>query len=272
MNPPSQAPRRPQTIYHYTSQEGLLGIIQEGILRVSSIRHLNDSAELIYAIEIVSSWLTSHGEDGPGWEEFIERMPKYFDLVKEADCHVGSFSQERDQLSQWRAYTGGGVGYSIGFDFGMLRSFAEAQKFELVRCFYTQDEHNVLADGVASRIQKALDQHSVDTALALCAHHVLRIAPRVKHPSFAEEKEWRLTKEVGHEEKEKVKFRAGKSMLVPYGEFMFVDEADNTPITEIVVGPTPHMELSKRSVERLLRAHDMGHVPIIDSAVPFRNW
>jgi len=52
MNPLSQASPKPKTIYHYTSQEGLLGIIQEGLLRVSSIRHLNDSAELIYAIEI----------------------------------------------------------------------------------------------------------------------------------------------------------------------------------------------------------------------------
>jgi hypothetical protein len=200
-------------------------------------------------------------------------MPKHFELLKEVDCHVGSFSQECDQLSQWRAYTGGGVGYSIGFNFGMLKSFADEQKYELARCFYTQSEHNVLADGVVTKIKKTLADQSVDIALAVCAHEVLRFAPRVKHPSFSEEQEWRLTKEVGTEEGEgQVKFRAGKSMLVPYGQFGLRDEYDNTPITEIVVGPTPHMDLSKRSVERLLLTHDMGHVAIIESTVPFRNW
>lgn len=270
MKSPVQARRKHQLIYHYTSQDGLLGIIQEKILRVSSIRHLNDSAEFIYAIEIVRSWLTSYGESDPTWEEFIERMPKYFDIVKEVDCQVGSFSEERDQLSQWRAYTGGGVGYSIGFDFGMLKAFADAQGFELIRCLYKRDEHNELADRVVKKVQKTLNEHSVDGALAVCAHEVLGIAPRVKHPSFAEEREWRLTREVNLEEK--VKLRPGKSMLVPYGEFKFMDEHGNTPVAEIVVGPTPHMDLSKRSVERLLLANDMGHVPIIESAVPFRNW
>jgi hypothetical protein len=264
-----QTTGRPKTIHHYTSQEGLLGIIQEGILRVSSIRHLNDAAEMTHAIELVKSRLNLSAWNSVAWEQFIERLPKHLELVKESDCHVGSFSQERDQLSQWRAYTRGGVGYSIGFNVGMLEDFADDQKFELVRCVYTAEEHNELSNGVVTKIEKFLPDN-VDTALALCAHHVLRIAPRVKHPSFAEEKEWRITKEVGLEES--VKFRSGKSMLVPYGEFIFKDEHDNTPITEIVVGPTPHMELSKRSVERLLLAHDMAHVPVIDSLVPFRNW
>ena len=264
---------KPRTIYHYTSQEGLLGIIHEGILRVSSIRHLNDAAELIHATEIMRTRLETFSDDHPlSWDEFIEHLPTYLELVKESDCYVGSFSQERDQLSQWRAYTGGGVGYSIGFNFGMLKDFADEQGFELVRCVYSQEEHSEFINVVVSKIQNILREHSVDAALAQCAHEVLRIAPRVKHPSFAEEKEWRLTKEVSPWPEEKVKFRPGKSMLVPYGEFICRDEHDNTPITEIVVGPTPHMELSKRSVERLLMSHDMAHVPVLDSLVPFRNW
>jgi hypothetical protein len=110
----------------------------------------------------------------------------------------------------------------------------------------------------------------VDEAVLRCVTDFMAFAPRVKHPAFKEEQEWRLFKMTDIEEA--VKFRAGKSMLIPYGEFVFRDDNDNTPIVEIVVGPNPHMALSKASVERLLVASDLGHVTVLESSVPFRNW
>ena len=260
----------PKTIYHYTSQEGLLGIIQSTKLWASSIRHLNDAAELNYATELIENRLESYTQDKTReWKEFTKRIPRYLALLREADCHVGSFSQEKDQLGQWRAYTGGGAGFSIGFDFVRMRDFARAQGYKLVRCVYSQQEHDEMSDAVVKRIREVL-QSSVEDALAFAAHQVLQIGTIVKHPAFAEEREWRITREVDLEEA--TKFRTGKSMLIPYGELIFQDENHNTPIVEIVVGPTPHMELSKRSLERLLISRDMAHVPIVESSVPFRNW
>jgi hypothetical protein len=43
---------RPDILYHYTTQEGLLGILKEGVIRASSIQHLNDSSEFTYAVKI----------------------------------------------------------------------------------------------------------------------------------------------------------------------------------------------------------------------------
>jgi len=36
-------------IYHYTSPDGLIGILREGQLRATSIRHFEDKTELLYA-------------------------------------------------------------------------------------------------------------------------------------------------------------------------------------------------------------------------------
>ena len=49
----STQPATPDTVSHYTSQVGLIGIIQNELVWVSSIRHLNDSAELAYAVNLM---------------------------------------------------------------------------------------------------------------------------------------------------------------------------------------------------------------------------
>src|SRR5579864_4314434 len=92
-------PAPPQTIYHYTSQQGLLGIIQQRALWVSSIRHLNDAAESQFAIEIMKEQLKPSPEDDPNiWTPFFDQVSNYFDVMKDADSLVGSFSEEGDQL------------------------------------------------------------------------------------------------------------------------------------------------------------------------------
>jgi len=264
-------PAPPQTIYHYTSQQGLLGIIQQRALWVSSIRHLNDAAESQFAIEIMKEQLKPSPEDDPNiWTPFFDQVSNYFDVMKDADSLVGSFSEEGDQLGQWRAYTGGGVGFSIGFDFRGIRDLADAQMFSIQQCAYTPEEHNKIIAGLISATRQALRKRDVEHADLICTGGLLLLAPRLKHPSFAEEKEWRIvtpvTKAIA------LKFTIGKSMIIPYGEFKFANDDGKMPIVEIVVGPAPHMQLSVESVERLLSASGLGHVSVRPSSVPFRNW
>jgi Protein of unknown function (DUF2971) len=264
-------PPDPEIVYHYTSQKGLLGIIQQKVLWVSSIRHLNDAAEASFAVELMREQLKPLPEDDPSlWNPFYERVSTYFETVQDADSFVGSFSQERDQLGQWRAYTGGGVGFSIGFNFKMLKDLASVQKFEFQQCVYTSKEHGAFIASLIERARQALRQKDVDQAVMICAGGLVMVAPRLKHPSFAEEKEWRLFAYVGKSSRP-MKFRQGRSMLIPYGEFKLANADGKMPTVEIVVGPTPHAQLSIESVARLLSASGMD-VPITNSSVPFRNW
>lgn len=60
-------------------------------------------------------------------------------------------------------------------------------------------------------------------------------------------------------------------MVIPYIEFSPVDENGKLPISKIIVGPTPHKELSRLSIYNLLRSkrYDM-EVEI--SKIPYRSW
>jgi hypothetical protein len=49
------SPRAPrETLYHYTSLSGLLGIIDGSELRASDIRYMNDSAELRHMLDLIN--------------------------------------------------------------------------------------------------------------------------------------------------------------------------------------------------------------------------
>jgi len=107
------------------------------------------------------------------------------------------------------------------------------------------------------------------------AHRLAEIAPRIKHESFKDEKEWRLVSraisvwDLEH--------RSGESMIIPYYSIPIDYEGQLEPISEIVVGPTPHTELSKESVHSLALASGMiktdgSGITISTTRIPFRNW
>ena len=88
-----------------------------------------------------------------------------------------------------------------------------------------------------------------------------QLAPILKHKKFKEEDEWRLiSKPRGIDG---VQFRTGKSMLIPYvkinlDESLNMVGGDNNTeifccIPEIYFGPTPHPNLSRTSLEMMLR-------------------
>jgi len=89
-------PARPtiQTVFHYTSQEGLLGIVQSESLWVTSIRHLNDSTELEYAVELTRAMLLRKVEDkGDPLLNYYQDVLARLDVIKDVFIFVGSFSE-----------------------------------------------------------------------------------------------------------------------------------------------------------------------------------
>jgi hypothetical protein len=186
-------------------------------------------------------------------------VPEAFSL------HVGSFSANCDSLSQWRAYTQNGIGFSLGFEQAYLQSLAKKQNYEFVECEYDEIGHK-------RAISVLIDESAKSTERELILFlELLRRSPRLKHPKFEEEKEWRIVSEdTGHP---KPKFRAGKSMLIPFSEFKLDGEDGILRIAEICVGPTPHPQLAMASVTQLLNhADNLAPTRLRVSDVPYRSW
>jgi hypothetical protein len=114
-----------------------------------------------------------------------------------------------------------------------------------------------------------------ENAVAAFFVGLLRFAPALKHPSFFEEREWRVVSGVLTPKDANPKFRAGKSMLIPYQEFKLANPGLPIPIARVIVGPTPHMNLSISSLTQLVLSSenvDRDTWTIAPSRTPYRSW
>jgi hypothetical protein len=111
-------------LYHYTTADGLRGIIENDELWATSAYYLNDSAEITYGCEIVSealdSWLSEQIQDKKSFAVMLgENLQIFFrrdllDIGGNRVIFLACFCENDNLLSQWRTYGQSG-GYSIGF-------------------------------------------------------------------------------------------------------------------------------------------------------------
>ena len=175
--------------------------------------------------------------------EKIECLLDNIHQIQRINICVISLSQKRDLLSQWRAYSGGIGGFSIGFKSSNLIDRATQQGFYLVKCVYEEDtQHQIMSELVDECLAEdfntektRVDPNRPRTIFALrtggeFSSRLAAIAPVIKHQSFSEEDEWRLISEKGFNVST-LAFRSGVSTLTPY---LSLDWVTNQSIWEVL--------------------------------------
>src|SRR5258705_849439 len=118
----------PQTLYHYTTREGLVGIFSSGTAWATGIRFLNDASEYTYAqSRFVGMLREIQGQVAPSHEEELEKTIRQLSGLT-PHLFVFCLCRKGDLLSQWRAYGQPGNGYSIGFDAPALGGIISTEK------------------------------------------------------------------------------------------------------------------------------------------------
>lgn len=272
----------PGDLYHYTDQHGLLGILRTGTLWATAIRYLNDTQEYQTGLSRIAAELQARiGQDAA----LGELLASSIDLSSWISPTVGviSFSEVRDDLGQWRAYSGGSGGYGIGLNgFSLMRQI-NAGLGALVRVVYGDASHSeqheqiiaCLCDEMIAAAQTLGSSSEDRQAFARrCNMSVQVVCSILKDWAFHAEAEWRGIVLYPAGERVKLRVRAGKSTLVPYYEVSVRDDAQQVnrlPITEVLVGPNPHPELARQAVLTALSLNSEVR-PVDISKVPFRDW
>lgn len=275
----------PTVLYHYTSQQGLIGIVESRSIWATHIRYLNDSSEYSYGEDVIREVISERRKGVSGnLKKFFDDFDGISDLFSDTHFFITSLTENGDLLSQWRGYTQNGNGFCVGFNTEELgKVLAKGSEFNLLRCVYERAEQEDLVNQAIDYAIGEWDRpdetpSKQETRLRIHPPAMLRIscsflAPVFKNITFSEEQEWRLI--FSEQLWDKWKFRTGQSMIIPYIEVSLLPDAlEPIPISEVIVGPTPHSDLAQASVQMLLYANNLpGFITSIRmSDIPFRSW
>jgi Protein of unknown function (DUF2971) len=287
----------PDLLYHYTSAEGLLGIVRSREIWSTSVLYLNDASELSHATEVLTAELgTTPLKLRPNAGTFSMSIPVYSkDLT--LDHFVSSFCEDKDLLSQWRGY-GSGAGYSVGFPSAVLHWMAtrgennDRGACTLRKVTYRLDQQKRMIRARIAALNEILEQKADEleptyddefrrlillwNQIAASFHPILAL---MKHVAFEGEKEWRLVRTLWKPSVPTVswpvQFRMIGGRLAPYLPIKWV--LPNTPpspevrgLKEVWCGPSATPELTEKVARDLLIAEHCWNVRVLRSQVPLR--
>jgi Protein of unknown function (DUF2971) len=240
-------------LYHYTTVDALLSIVQRNALWATHIRYMNDTSEQNVLWDRLRMTALSRLENADDTNrEWLAEVLRATEAPQQTDVFAVSFSEDGgNRLSQWRGYSQG-RGVSIGFKSYELQQYCGAFSARLRSLapegshggamllpviYLGKSENDEHFDKVIDGFFRETTYIGKDPRKALC-RHVSFFAANTKHSAFVEEKEWRIMV-FDHVVPQPMKFRTRGSMLVPYREFDF--QPSMIPaIHNIIVSPSPH--------------------------------
>ena len=296
----------PPELFHYTSIEGLRGILENRCLWATHFEKLNDSTEVVYGRKLVSKIIQDRIERCSELPNLIlhSMLDDHESILANIDIYLACLCENGDLLSQWRAYSNGGKGFSLGFKprmniEGSKPTLPSPQQFGfgVTRVIYDEQKQHELFYGlihrVFTRIEQTLTMGSeyfedqfhgfLETTTSPLLEAMLylnfQMCYRVKNPSFHEEKEWRLVYIMGNEKTAgepgtpEVKHRIRNGIDIAYVEIPINSAAPNDycfDVTRIICGPGFTPDSMRDEIETLLNSVGFNGIAIENSKIPLR--
>lgn len=281
----------PESLFHYTTAEGLLGILNSSQLWASDLRFLNDVREGLYAKQLLldavagmpnpvldpNHWAYRHGQSA------VDAFAAYHRLVIDQirtsifGVFVACFCESGDLLSQWRAY-GSDHGYAVEFSAASLETALAGRPFLVGSALHMVQYGESRAQEMVGRALESVRDTNLNHPGVKAWHKAVELTAMlatVKDPGFQEESEWRLIGVLdpysGRPPKAKldesgIRFRATPIAIVPYIELSVALNA----IVSIRIGPGRYGDVRQAGVEALLSAIGLK-AKVVRSAVPLRS-
>jgi hypothetical protein len=293
-------------LYHYTSVEGLEGIVRSNQLWATAASHLNDSSEIEYGSELVRrvlrEWFRNRRADNSLAERIWSSVLNIFQnpvsrFARNSTVYVSCFCEKDNLLSQWRAYGQRG-GYSLQFlaadgAFPRVRPVHNFYSSRLVKVTYDSDRQLGILNELILALNTSLntpdvtqgfsqyaadDQHNTIQVWLLAIHElILEEIAAFKNPAFSVEEEWRLVVRPRifppqtNEDRAPAGgtlhcFRASRGIIVPY--VLLAPSDGKLPITQIRLGPSIERERVQNSLTLFLATNGFQNVHVDGSDIP----
>lgn len=269
------------TAWHYTSADGLIGIVSAGQVWASSPRAMNDLSEVQYGIEVLRAAFDDLDRDRipAPCIEFLGYVLDYdMSIRMRSSLFVLSASLERDLLNQWVHYAGAD-GFAVGIDVGAeIRPFppngAVFQGWHRV-VYGRQEQLRVATDllefvgaGTPGNAETWEERRADWPQIASGSRFLLQgLVPQFKDAAFADEREVRFI--ASRVAPERARFRSSSGRLVPFIP-VGPGPTGRIAISEIVCGPSVRQGTAE-VVRLLLDDNGFEDVPVTLSSIPYMN-
>jgi hypothetical protein len=201
------APDLTHSIFHYTTETGLDGVLRTGELWGTSITFMDDPGEVELSWKLISDITSTWTGRSWDYDRIVRQIPTTFgsDLFRER--FVISFCSEPDYLLAWRAYAGDSQGYCLEFSPAGLKG---QDGWYLAKVEYSEEEHRKEIHRVLKRLEQAYvsvehtihQQFLTERIFASVAMWLSLLAPTFKNRQYSSEQEWRLVRtQFGEDEK-----------------------------------------------------------------------
>ena len=258
-----------KVIYHYTDVRALIGMLASGRIWATHVTRLNDAMEYEIGVALVSRFVRAN----------LQRPSKA--LVEKVICRLNSvdtfiacYSSTANVLSQWRAYSGTGTGYCIGFKTSEMATTDDRMPL-LEKVIYSEATAESILSRLLSRVDEFLNEHDFEDVevgylMGMLESTFNIVASIIKHCAFDEETEYR---QIYQPSKSPLplatKYRMGRFGLTPYVEIEFLQKG-KLPIESIMIGPCRDPDSEARSLRLMLSDYGYGDVQVLNSGIPLR--
>lgn len=273
--PPSHD--EPKTVYHYTSVKAFKSILSNQSIRLTDLFTTNDYKEVIWFFEQFDSYLKSLKELSPREQEKIIVVREVF-RQNLLNAFAASFSDQADDLSQWRGYGDNGAGIALGIcpqtfnitrDLPERRAEGENQPYSLafIKVSYDEEEQRIFIQEILNDVlREKLDILTAGSSLA-------KIAYTCKQNVWNSEHEWRILYtplivpyNTVREDSLVSQIKEYYTTPVPrkYGLFKLL----NNSFSEIILGPK--CKLTQNNIQQLLANNNIQNYRIKTSIITLR--
>jgi hypothetical protein len=303
--PGAESAQLPESVFHFTSMDAMMNIVENRALWCTAIPYLNDSTERTFLLDAVRKRLPylkdKDGSLDPSLSlQTIEVEDVHIATPLADESFVTSFAEGGDSLMHWRSYCPQQSGIAIGFRSDCLSAAdidenpAEGMIVPPIafgKVGYIDVSDQTAVDSViyraVARAKETLARnagvrgHGGGDLNDYFEWAVDAIACTNKHQAFQIEGEYRLLLSNVRYRENNIRFRTVRSTLVPYVALRipgrtatglsFDKRSGWSAIDSVVIGPTANMDLTEKSVKAFFALKGM-QVKVVRSKIPYRDW
>lgn len=279
--------------YHYTDNNGLIGILESRGFWLSSPVFLNDREEIYNGVNLTKR-LIDRIKKKKRYRNFVsilEIVSSKFDTFDYENIYIASFSLKQDALEQWRAYAKNGEGVCIGFDITKKTYYPHFRSGNLWQLYKVIYDDKLKYWILHSIIFKYYYEHKSDIENRMASDEdyaeglskaLAMVFINFKNSAFSSEEEIRLVYNLPDVLNlfNRINYRNVNNVIVPYiitSDTKLKDtnkqkfEVDLLPISRIIVGPSIKENITLRSVENFIIKKGYDKTIVQSSSIPYRG-